>query len=970
MKKLINLHTNTEYSLLESTIKLDSLINFAKENELNSLTITDRNTLYGIPEFVEKCNKENIKPIIGIDLDVDDFRLILLAKNYRGYKHLMKLAEKKAKKGSITIKDIDVSEIFIIDHPTEGHFAKYKKQLFLHNYYVGVNKGTMPKGVAIINSKILHKSENKALSILHSIKHGKTKVFNELPLSCHQEDILDTMIEQANSIAEQCNVIFPKFDSSFPKFKTPQNISSINYLKQIIKENAKEKFKNIEDKKIYINRIKYEINIIEKLGFSDYFLIIWDMISWSKKQGILVGPGRGSAAGSIISYLLDITEINPIKHGLLFERFLNPERITMPDIDIDIQDNRRDEVIEYMFKKYGNEKTALIVTFSKLGAKMALRDSARALGIPTRVVDTLSKSIKLNETLKTTYNNIANFKAQVEKDPKIKELFEAAKSIEGLPRNIGTHAAGIVISQKDIIESVPTTLSASGHNQTQYSMNYMESNGLLKIDILGLRNLTIIQNIQKEIYLNFKKNIVLKKIKLNDKETNKLLYKGDINGIFQLESYGMKNTLSQISIDSFDDLSAAISLFRPGPMEFIKVYANRKKGIETIPDISPEYNILTKDTYGIIVYQEQIMQIAQVFAGMDFSQADILRRAISKKKKNLIFNLKEIFIKGALKNGHKQETIENVYKAIESFAEYGFNKSHAVSYAVISYRMAFLKAKFPLEFYTSILNSSLDSQKTIKLYVNECKRKGIKIISPNINESKEFVFNKNKTIILPLNLIKGLGKVAQEKILLERNENGLFEDFFSFIARMLLIGIGTSTIMSLINTNSLKEFGNVQSLTDSLNLAIRYAEMITSVKDGIKTIDFNILEKPIMITTDRNIKQEIVYEEKLLGMNYNVFYTDPFKTKETLIDLEKKDFVIVAIYVERIKKVKDKNNNEFAIITCHDSTNRIEATIFASIWKFIESSKSNKVYIVEINKRIFKGKESYIINKPWKEANE
>ncbi len=970
MKYLINLHANTEYSILESTIKIDSLISAAQKHNVNTLTITDHNVMYGVPKFVKKCNEANIKPIIGLDLDVEDFRLILLAKNYKGYQHLIELSSRKIKGERITINDIDPTDLFIIDHPTLGHYATKEKQLHMTNYFIGLEEGQLPKGVQVIDARTLKQEENKALSILHMIKTGEKKEFKTKPLSFNHRLFEPTMVEQANAIANECNVVFPKKKFLLPTYTTPDNSQGIVFLKKLIKESAKSRLTKIKEPKEYLERIRYEIKVIEALGFADYFLIIWDMVAWAKKNHISVGPGRGSAAGSIISYLLDITEVDPIKHGLLFERFLNPKRVTMPDIDIDIQDDKRDLVVQYMFNKYGSDKTALIITFSKLGAKMSLRDAARTLGILPREVDVLSKSIKLGETLEQTYNTNPKFKANIDRYEKYQELLKSAMSIEGLPRNVGTHAAGIVISNKPIVSSVPTCFGSNDYNQTQYSMDHMESNGLLKIDILGLRNLTIIKKVQKEIYKNHKKRLLLEKINLNDSLTNKLLESIDTNGIFQLESYGMKNTLAQVKINSFDDVSAVISLFRPGPMEFIKTYANRKKGLEKVPLISPEYNQITKNTYGIIVYQEQIMHIAQKFAGMDFAQADILRRAIGKKKIVLIKSLKASFIQGALNKGHQQETIEKVYKAIESFAQYGFNKSHAVSYAIISYRMAFLKARFPLEFYTAILNSSIDSQKAIKTYINEAKAKHIKVISPSINLSNESVYNINKQIVMPLNLIKGLGTVAQNKILEERKENGEYKDFFSFVARVKVVGVGDSVLQSLIGSNALREFGNMQSLLDSLISAIRFSEMITSTKDGKKVIDFNILQKPRLILAKRNIKEEIASEEKLLGFNYNAFYTDAFKTKELLSDLKQKDSVEAAIYVERIFKKIDKNGNTFATIICHDSSNSIEATIFARTWEFIETSKPKKVYIAKIIKKEYKGKIGYLINSPWKEQSE
>ncbi len=971
MKMFLNLHANTEYSLLESTIKIDSLISYAKKHNFPALAITDHNNMFGVPEFVQKCTKENIKPIIGLDLDVHDYRLILLAKNYNGYKSLIKLSSLKMSGKDIVLSDIPSRDIFVIDHPTHGSFAKNNEFLRINEYYVGVMSGDMPNGVAINPATTMNEGDDETLSVLNEIKTGEKKEFQTIPYTLSRTNQTEGMVEQAIKIQEQCNVEFPDTSNILPKFPTPENLSSNAYLKQLITQSFSEKFQDdAHDKKDYLERIKHEVNIIEKLGFSDYFLILWDVIKWAKTQKIIVGPGRGSAAGSIVSYLLDITTVDPIKFGLLFERFLNPERVTMPDIDVDIQDDRREEVVDYLFEKYGEEHTALIITFSKLGAKSALRDAARVLGFLPREVDDLSKKIKLNETLASTYEKVSSFRAAIDNEERMTNLFKIAQSIEGLPKNHGTHAAGVVISKDKINATVPTIKSINGYNQTQYSMNYMEPNGLLKIDILGLRNLTIIQKIQKEIFNNYKKRIQLSKISLNDKLANQLLLDNDTSGIFQLESYGMKNTLKQVKADTFDDLAAIISLYRPGPMDFIETYAARKKGLESVPSISPEYDKATKKTFGIIIYQEQIMEIAQEFAGMSFAQADILRRAISKKNKQLIDGLKETFVKGALEKGQKNESIKNVYKAIEAFASYGFNKSHAVCYALIAYRMAFLKARFPIEFYTALINSSLESQNTTISYVNECKGKNIKIISPEINLSQADVFNTDKKIILPLKLIKGFGDVAQNKVLEEREKNGLFKDFFDFVARARFAGIGETTIAALIQSNALRNFGHMQSLIDTLPSATRFADMITFVKDGEKVIDFNLIARPSLIKSTRDVKEEIKFENKLLGYNYNVFFTDPYATKEKIKDLKKKDTITAAIYVEKIFRKKDKNNNTFAQTVVHDSTGKIEITIFAREWEFINNSKANKVYIATIKKREFNNKDSFILVSPWKEADE
>jgi DNA polymerase-3 subunit alpha len=625
--------------------------------------------------------------------------------------------------------------------------------------------------------------------------------------------------------------------------------------------------------------------------------------------------------------LLNITEVDPIKYGLLFERFLNPKRITMPDIDVDIQDNRRDEVVKYIFDKYGFENTGLIITFQRLGAKSSLRDCARFLKLPLRDIDMIAKSIPVGMDLNEAYNTNNVFKARINESEVNKKLFAMAKNIEGLPRQVGTHAAGVVVATRKIETYVPTIKTQDGFNQTQFSMNYLENNGLLKIDILGLKNLTIIQKVQQQVFKNYQKKINLEKIKLNDEATNALLSSSNTNGVFQLESYGMKATLGKIIVNSIEDITAIISLYRPGPMEFIGIYAERKKGLAPIESISRDYDKILASTYGIIVYQEQIMEIAQQITGMSFSEADILRRAISKKNSRLIESLKDKFIKGGIAKGYGLEVVEKIYAKIEKFADYGFNKSHAVAYALIAYRMAFLKARFPLEFYTSLLNANNSSQDAIKKYVMEAKKSLIEIVPPNISNSEKEAINIKGKIILPFTIIKGFGKVANENVLLERAK-APFENFFDFVSRMKVSGLSNTGIEILINANVLREFGNMQTLLDSLPAAIRYGDMIKVKRDGIFVLEKDIISKPKLIELPANINYEITMEQKLFGFKLNAFPTVMFETGQTLVNFQKETSLEVPILIEKIFRKKDKNGDEMGSVIVSDRNASIQINIF------------------------------------------
>ena len=963
-----SLHLHTEYSLLESSIKLDSLFEFAIEKGLKELVITDRNTMAGVGRFLELARKNKIKPVIGIDIDVDDFRIILIARNYDGYIELMRLASKVVKK-EISLNEINFSDLFTIDHPTEGHFAKKERVLKIENYFVGTEKDGFGNSVYMKETKILHKEENKTLGMLAAIKNGGNKVettFNYEPYVYEIEDGTSN-VEQIAKIIEETNIVFPSNLNPVPKYEVAKGKTNISFLKELLNDGANNLLKKVDNREEYVERIKFELDIIEKLGFVDYFLIVWDLIEWSRKNDIVIGPGRGSSAGSLISYLLNITQIDPLKYGLLFERFLNPNRKTMPDIDIDIQDNRREEVIEYLFDKYGNDHVALISTFQKMGAKMAIRDAGRYLQIPSRDVDRVSKAIIINSTLREAYKNSVRFRAIIDRSTINTSLYEHAILIEGILRQPGTHAAGIVISDIEVRKKVPVSIGTTGRNQTQYSMNHLEEYGLLKIDLLGLRNLKILKLIQGEIYKNHKKHVDLTRIPFEDKDVNKLLSNADTNGIFQLESPGMKKTLVQVGISSFDDLVAIISLFRPGPMENIPLYAKRKNENLPIEPVSPEYDKIVKPTYGIIVYQEQIMQIAQKFAGMSFANADILRRAMGKKKIELINSMKNEFVAGATKNGHPIEKIETIYTLIEKFANYGFNKSHAVSYSYLSYWLAFLKVKFPFEFYTSLLIASSGSQTSIQKYVLEAKRKKIEVIGPNVNLSELNTVNKDKKIILPLTIAKGFGGSANQKLINEREANGEFIDFFDFVSRAKLCGLGESAINTLINLNSLRDFGNVQTLSDAVISAMRYADMITTTVDGKKTIDTTIIAKPLLVKQERELLQEIFEEKKLLGFQLSAFATTNHELKDKISDITVGTSKVVVAIVEKIKVISDKNGNDMAFVTMSDSTSTIDVMIFANTWKFLLNVKPGQFVKATIASKEYNNRKSYTLSTRWEE---
>ncbi len=967
MSKFVNLHFNSEYSLLESNVTLSSYIEFAIENNISILSITDHNNMHGVDKFILLCKKNKIKPIIGVDLDVENFRLILLAKNYSGFQELNRLVSLKSKQ-EINIKDIDKTNLFIIDHPNYGFIKKYNKLLDNDNFYFNSKNVDNKNAIIVEENRIISRDDNETISILYSIKNQTTKKF-DYPGFRNESNLDEAIINKTNWIADQCNIEFPKVDSLFPNFRIENNMNSFDYLKLIVKNNYKDKFKLFDKNDINIvkNRIKYELSIIEKLNVSDYFLIIWDFMKWGRENIISFGPGRGSSAGSIICFLLEITEINPLDYGLLFERFLNPERISMPDIDIDIQDDKRGLLINYIQEKYGKDNVAQIITFQRMTSKSAFRDVARVLEIPNSEVNIISKLIPFESSLQDAFKTSSAFRAKINEKEIYTKAYNQSLRIENLPRQKGTHAAGIIISQIPLVKKIPV-IYEDGNLISQFSMENLEYWGMLKIDLLGLRTLSTIENINEEIFKTTGNKISFKNIPLNDEVTNKLLSNGNTIGIFQLESPGMINTLRKVGVNNFDDLVAIISLFRPGPMSNIPQYIKIKQGEEKINYLSPEYDEVVKTTYGIIIYQEQIMEIAQKFAGMSFGKADLLRRAISKKDKFEMSKLKSVFIDGAISKGKSMDLTEKIYTEIEKFAEYGFNKSHAVAYATLSYKMAYLKTWYPIEFYTAII-SSLPGLDTINKYVTEARSTGYLIVSPHINDSRDNVYSINNQIFLPLIIIKGLGKVANEKIENDKRENGIYKSFYNFIARAKKMRLGDAIIDILIRSNALRDFGNMATLNANLIKAKNYADCVIVSQDEEMVINYDLALEQEIVVEEMVINEEINNEIKYLGAKFNSFPTLNYEHKNKLKNLSTQIEYKIVLFVDNItEKKEDKNGHKFGIVSLSDSSGSEDIFIFYPNWEKFKEIKISSLLECKIIKSNSQSKSKFRLT-GWKVIN-
>lgn len=672
------LQVKTSYSILESLNNINELVSKANNLGYTSFAITDNNNLFGVMEFYLECKKYNIKPIIGIELNFNDNKILLYAKNNQGYKKLIKLST-KASEETLEIKDLSSNEDLILVMPYP-HINKEIYEMFKDKYigyYSKQERNKVPsiyKCVFINDVSYLNKEDYEYLDYSYMIKEGK--ILGEYELHTHinkhlltQEEAkeISTSEDIANTkeISDMCNVELGYQKGLLPVYD--ENINSSEYLTKLCNKGLNKRLNN-NINLVYQERLDYELSIIIKMQFCDYFLIVWDYVRFAKFNNILVGPGRGSAVGSLVSYTLGITEIDPIKYNLPFERFLNLERKKMPDIDIDFDNEKTDEVIKYVINKYGEKKVAGIITFSRMTAKQVIRDVSRVLNINLSIVDSVNKLINY-DTLEETYKNNNKFYKLINSSPQLKKLYQISLKLEGSVRNPSVHAAGIVMSKYNIDETIPLYKNSNMY-LTGFTKNYLEPLGLLKMDFLRLATLNFIDEVITNIRNQEKINITFEKIPVDDKKTLKIFYDVKTDGIFQFESQGMKNFLSKLKVDSFDDIVAALALFRPGPMDNIETYIRRKRGQETISYLHPSLEPILKSTYGIIVYQEQIMQIAVVLAGYTYGEADIFRSAMSSKDETKIENERPKFIQGAIKKGYDLDLATQVFNLIIKFANY------------------------------------------------------------------------------------------------------------------------------------------------------------------------------------------------------------------------------------------------------------------------------------------------------------
>lgn len=957
----IPLYVKTNYSLLSSFITIDELIKTCLKNHMTSIAICDNN-MYGTMEFYHKCQKNNIKPIIGLELTLEDGILLFYAKNYEGYQTLIKFAtiqsERKVELDDIKILSKEV--IAIVPFMNQSLYEEVKA--IVSDTYLGYQTLEEEKKAQEITSQIIFinqalyfkKEEADIIPYLYMIRDGKTvadevviekedhTLILDLPLGICNEGIY-----HSEKIAHSCHVVFPHPKLMLPIYPCENGMTSSAYLKELSKAGLKRRLNNnvSED---YQKRLFYELDIIDKMGFSNYFLVVYDFIKYAKQNKILVGPGRGSAAGSLVSYSLGITDIDPLKYDLLFERFLNPERVTMPDIDTDFPDLYRDQVIDYVVQKYGKKKVAGIITFGTLGVKQAIRDVSRVMNIPIHKVDALCKFVPsiTKMKLKDFYDQDPRFKAKIDSDLQLQRMYKIACRIEGFPRHTSIHAAGIIMCQVDLDELIPLEKNNDMY-LTGYSMEYLEELGLLKMDFLGLKNLTTIMNIISDIEKNTNDTIDFNKIPMNDKAALDLFMTANTSGIFQFESAGMRNFLRKLKPTTFEDIFAAIALFRPGPAVNIDSYIRRKHGIDAITYLDPVLKPILENTYGILIYQEQIMQVANVLAGYSLGEADILRRAMSKKKFDVLKNEEEKFVQKSVEKGHDEKTVREIFQLILNFAGYGFNRSHSVAYSIIAYKMAYLKAHYPTYFFSNLLTSVIGSEMKTKEYLMEARSNHLTVLKPDIKESSTHFQVIEDGILFPLSNIKGVGIVASQEVLKAREEEP-FTDLFDTMSRIYSRNVGKKTIENFIMAGAFQSFGyNQRTLMENLDNLLNYAELT-------KDLDPSLVMKPDLEIKEEYPKEVLLQQEKeLFGFYISNHPITSYRLNHPnaiSLDVINQYFnrrIETLVIVDQIKIIETKNKEKMAFLVGSDETSVMDFVVFPSVYqlyKGLEKGLLLKIY--------------------------
>lgn len=1007
-----HLHLHTEYSLLDGVGKIDDYLKRAKELGMNSIAITDHGNMFGAIEMYKKAIKNGIKPIIGIEAYVSEFEmerkegrnfhLILLAKNEKGYKNLMKISSeayirgfyykpridkeflKQHSEGIISLSACMQGEISrrIIDKESEVQIdeavKKYIDIFGKNNFYIEV-QGNGIEGQKELNKRLAEIAQKHGLKLAatndtHYVNKGDhtlqdvmvciqtgAKLSDEKRMRIETDELYlksrDEMIaslgeeyteavDNTGEIAGKCNLSIDFGTFKFPYFQVPTCVKTIEeFLRKLVYKGLDERYPSGLTETM-VERVEYELSVIIKMGYAGYFVVVWDFINYAKLHKIPVGPGRGSAAGSIVAYALKITDLDPIKYNLIFERFLNPERISMPDIDIDICQERRQELIDYVGHKYGADKVAQIITFGTLKARAAIRDVGRVLDIPLSKIDRTAKLIPFNFSIDSALKNIPELYKLYTTDRDIENVINISARIENKVRHTSIHAAGIVITKDPLNETVPLYCDKDSVVSTQYQMKELEELGLLKMDFLGLRNLTNIQRAVDYIEADTGKKIILHDIPLNTKEVYEMLSQGDSLGVFQLESHGIRRILTKLKPDRFEDIIALLALYRPGPLGsgMVDSFINCKNGREEIKYPHESLKDILKETYGVILYQEQVMKIANVMANYSLGEADLLRRAMGKKKIEIMDENREKFISRSVKNGYTEEKATEIFDLIDKFAGYGFNKSHSAAYALIAYWTAWLKKMYPRHYYAALMTSEISHIENVALYVEDAKKHGVKLKFPDINNAASKFIVDEDGVVFALSAIKNVGEKVAEGIKKEYDDNGEYKTFDDFIFRTKQYGINKKAVEALVYSGALDGVpGNRKEKIESITKALDFAAKRLK-EDEIQQMNLfgeaksTVTGFSMVKAEDYTVDEKLEKEKEFLGFYFSAHPLDKYKElleaykSDTIEDIKEEGEergVRVFGILRDIKKIVTKKSGEImAVFELEDYFGRISGIIF------------------------------------------
>jgi len=1025
-----HLHTHSEYSLLDGLCKITDLVAEAKNIGSNSIALTDHGSLYGAVEFYKESKAAGIKPIIGVEAyvapqgrhsrlpgDNQPYHLVLLAKNKQGYHNLLKLVTlshlegfyyrprvdrellKQYNEGIIALSGCLAAEI--PRSITEGRLEDAREAAIWHrevfeDYYLELQRHDSVEDLTAVNEELIkmsrelsiplvatndlhyvHSEDDQAQDVLLCIQTNSTlEDTNRMKMDGgsyylkSEEEMRELFkdvpeaVENTTIIAQKCELDLEFNRLRLPQIDIPDDHNSFQYLESICRDGFKDLYGN--ENEAALERLEYELSVIKEMEFSDYFLVVWDIARYARDHNILIGV-RGSAAASLILYCLNITDIDPLEYSLVFERFLNLERIEMPDIDLDIEDTRRDEILDYVMTRFGEDRVAQIITFGTLGPRAAIRDVGRVLGIPYSDVDEIAKLLPTNtgtpgsKSLGEAINENNELSEAYEKKPYVKQLIDTARKLEGVSRHASTHAAGVVISQEPLSNVVPLqrptrTGSDNSMPMTQWDMNTVAEVGLLKMDFLGLSNLSILGRTCDLIKSTHGVEIDLKTIPLDDPKTFELLCSGETTGLFQLEGAGMRRWIKQLKPENIQEISAMIALYRPGPMEHIPRFIDAKFG--RIPITYPHEDLaeLLSETYGVIVYQDQVLKIAQKFAGYTLGQADIVRKAMGKKILSIMSEERDGFVKGASKQGYSDNEATAVFDLIEPFAGYAFNKAHSVSYAYIAYQTAFLKANYPTEYLTCLFNSSLGQQDRMGIIAEECQTLQIEVKPPSVSYSDHnfsIGFDDTKAFIRTgLTAVKNVGLNAVEKIIEERQNNGPYKSLDSFIERADLRSLNRRGLESLIKAGALDDLGDRGTLEKSTEKILTLSIQESKRRDSNQGTMFDMMEADTaidmpginLIQTSVTEQEKGTWEKEMVGIyfTHNPFELLAGKIDENTVSCSEisesyqgKKVSIIGIVVSK-RTFPIRNGQTAMSVTIQDKTGSTEVTVWPDILRNTE----------------------------------